>query len=82
MNRRAMQTFCWISRVPRACGDEPDGYIQISLYGLVFPAPAGMNRREPVRAQFLARVPRACGDEPLRLARDELRGKCSPRLRG
>ncbi len=51
--------------VPRARGDEPLSSRQRTRILLVFPAPAGMNRRPWRHPRRVRRVPRARGDEPI-----------------
>ncbi|EEU7165443.1 hypothetical protein G6D98_001031 [Salmonella bongori] len=68
--------------VPRASGDKP-------LYGTanppsvsVFPAPAGINRRQAEILRDIVRVPRASGDKPTTMAINRKITACSPRQRG
>ncbi|ESE11360.1 hypothetical protein HMPREF1616_00608 [Escherichia coli 908658] len=49
---------------------------------IVFPAPAGINRRETVRTYRPQRVPRASGDKPKGTATGRRLLTCSPRQRG
>jgi len=48
----------------------------------MFPAPAGMNRRDRFCIKRIRCVPRACGDEPGTVKALPLAAACSPRLRG
>ncbi len=48
----------------------------------VFPAPAGINRRNGTRNRQEARVPRASGDKPTDITELARAMKCSPHSRG
>ncbi|EFC5283540.1 hypothetical protein CQ968_002066 [Escherichia coli] len=48
----------------------------------VFPAPAGINRRNIYMIYIGHSVPRASGDKPTRIGGFERVAKCSPRQRG
>ena len=48
----------------------------------VFPARAGMSRRETGNGYLAVGVPRASGDEPPSNASNEILSRCSPRERG
>ena len=64
MNRAARCVYCVRRGVPRASGDEPLDLFKATDYALVFPAPAGMNRRVFYWVRYDHSVPRASGDEP------------------
>ncbi|EGR9857592.1 hypothetical protein I6S49_002106 [Salmonella enterica subsp. enterica serovar Paratyphi B] len=48
----------------------------------VFPAPAGINRRQGTTGLIRARVPRASGDKPPLAMVKRQPTECSPRQRG
>ena len=48
----------------------------------MFPAGAGMNRREPRLIGFFVNVPRRRGDEPAEQAKRREAIACSPQARG
>ncbi|EGF6182298.1 hypothetical protein IEC61_001779 [Salmonella enterica subsp. enterica serovar Chester] len=49
---------------------------------VVFPAPAGINRRSLKFVGLSTGVPRASGDKPAQLQFDAVLSLCSPRQRG
>ncbi|EFL4494396.1 hypothetical protein ABU05_001241 [Escherichia fergusonii] len=53
-----------------------------STGGVVFPAPAGINRPLNMKKRWLQRVPRASGDKPFQKSTAQLIAPCSPRQRG
>ena len=82
MNRLPSQGVVLVSRVPRACGDEPNKVACPMKEDMVFPVHAGMNRKNAQDTQGASRVPRACGDEPFNLLFSRFIDKGVPRACG
>ena len=64
MSRRGGVILDTPASVPRASGDEPNRLVKERMNATVFPARAGMSRRNIASDCFWVSVPRASGDEP------------------
>ena len=76
----AKNKLCIIPRVVSRVSEERQSRSGGTLF--LFPAPAGMNRRNPVCLLRWPAVPRASGDEPSARWVSDQRRSCSPRQRG
>ena len=55
---------------------------QVALQSALFPACAGVNRRNHAKPEIAHPIPRVCGGEPIGVADNHKHAYYSPRVRG